>query len=365
MLSLAVARKPSRGLRVRGSWGGVEEAGPLVRCRCGRGRGRVRSSFCGWASAGDGEADVAGGVGVEEVFGGGFEAGGGSEKLGPGLGAGQGERAEIAGGARFGADPAQDVGAAAGGIDSDDGSVDGVAALDGFGAAAFDFHGVALDGHPFPDAGVEVIVEVGGAELFDVEILLVGAGNGEAETDGFVVAEGDAGQGGFACADSIDAGGDEVDGAAEAGDLEGAVGVALARRGLPVVERLPETTQLLEPWASRVTGSVASSKSAMAPRVMSLRFSSGRDVGGWAGRWGGRVRGRRVRKRRVGGRGRPLAEDVGHHREDGDAGEDVFRFPETGFVAKLLELSRAAAALLDVGVDAVREGAGDGVGTGA
>jgi hypothetical protein len=226
MLSLAVARKPSRGLRVRGSWGGVEEAGPLVRCRCGRGRGRVRSSFCGWASAGDGEADVAGGVGVEEVFGGGFEAGGGSEKLGPGLGAGQGERAEIAGGARFGADPAQDVGAAAGGIDSDDGSVDGVAALDGFGAAAFDFHGVALDGHPFPDAGVEVIVEVGGAELFDVEILLVGAGNGEAETDGFVVAEGDAGQGGFACADSIDAGGDEVDGAAEAGDLEGAVGVA-------------------------------------------------------------------------------------------------------------------------------------------
>jgi hypothetical protein len=59
-----------------------------------------------------------------------------------------------------------------------------------------------------------------------------------------------------------------------------------------------------------------------------------------------------------------LAADVGHHRKHGNPGDHVFRFPEPRLVAELLKLLGPAAALLDVSVDALGEGAGDVIGIG-
>ena len=79
-------------------------------------------------------------------------------------------------------------------------------------ARSLHFDLLVLDLDLPPLAAVAVLVGIGRIQPFDVEILLIGADDREAPGDVFVVSERDAGQGRFAGADDVQAGGHQVPG---------------------------------------------------------------------------------------------------------------------------------------------------------
>ena len=97
----------------------------------------------------------------------------------------------------------------------DDGTVPRVLERDLLRGLALHRNGLAHGGHREPLSVEAVLRGVGGIGLVDVEVLAVGAENGETPGADFVVADGDAGHGGLAATDHVPAGRHEMDEAPE------------------------------------------------------------------------------------------------------------------------------------------------------
>ena len=168
-------------------------------------------------------ANIAAGVGVDEIQRRRAEAAEFAPEV-PGVLGGQiPRRAEIGRGPGLGPDGAHGEGAVGGGVELHHRPVTGEIQLDVPGRAGLHLNALVHDLHRLPAAAVAVLARVGGVEVVDVEVFLIDREDGQAEGDLVVVAEADAGLGRLAGADDVEAGCAQGHDVAQRWDAQGPV----------------------------------------------------------------------------------------------------------------------------------------------
>ncbi|SPF35622.1 hypothetical protein SBA4_1720003 [Candidatus Sulfopaludibacter sp. SbA4] len=310
--------------------------------------------------------DVAGGIGVDQVFAGDAVVGHGGAEVFPVLGARQVDAREVPGGARLAAHPTQHEGPMVRGVFVDHGSVDGVAQRDGLDAAALHGQFLLVGLELLPRAAVAVFVGAIGIDGFDVEVLLIDAHDGESESDALVVAESDAGQSGLARSDGVPPGPDQVHGLAQGRQLHGAVRIVgedgMSGGGHGSVHH-PVVAALLGRQAHGSHGLAVGGEDVGGDRGKVEAWGNlERDCGLQADELEGALQAESLDVLGVG----DFAREVAGHGEAGDAAEAILGGPEAGGVAGDCELGgKLARERANVRVDAVGEGGDDEAGVGA
>ena len=194
-IELVGARQPAL-LRIvaAGQVGGVHEASPLIAAVAGHGHQAVPALAHRHAARRD-PADIAVRVGIDLIFAGGPEPSHGGGELVPVLRGHIVGRAEIGRGPRVAPDAAHRIGAAGLQVFEDHGTVPGELQLRRARGLACDFDGFVDHLHGRPALAIAVAVGIGGVGLIDIEVFLVGREDGQAKSDGPVVADGDPRQG--------------------------------------------------------------------------------------------------------------------------------------------------------------------------
>src|SRR5579883_1610439 len=201
------------------------EAAPFVTSFCAGHWEQTVPPVADRRQAADLPADVAGSIGINQILRGHAVARHGGAELRPILRAGKGNTGHIARGARLAPDPAQRVGEMPRGVFIDHRAVDRIPQGDVTAGFALHFEALGFRVEFPPRAAVAVLGGVRGVDGFDVQVLLIDAHDGEAPRDGLVVPERDAGQGGFARADRVPTGTDQVYRLAQRRELHGTVRV--------------------------------------------------------------------------------------------------------------------------------------------